>query len=133
MADQNRSEIIRRNPISNGLDAFRESTSIPWSEDALNELNNEDFQNTTIDLLLALQQLRASRVLRFGNKTLLSGLLSLTSAVTSNDFDYARVKPLLVTVIAKKSNEEIWDQVYSAITESTPPPRPIASSLQQTP
>ncbi|KAI0429638.1 hypothetical protein F5Y09DRAFT_309977 [Xylaria sp. FL1042] len=133
MADQNRSEIIRKNPISNGLDAFRESTSIPCSGEALNQLNDEDFQNTTIDLLLALQQLRASRVLRFGNKTLLSGLSRLTSAVASNDFEYARVKPLLAAVIAKKSDEEIWDQVYSAVTESTPPPRPIASSLQQTP
>ncbi|KAI1144702.1 hypothetical protein F4825DRAFT_477323 [Nemania diffusa] len=133
MADQDPSEIIRNNPIGNGLDAFRESTSIPCSEEAFNQLNDEDFQNTTIDLLLALQQLRASRVLRFSNKTLLSGLLSLISAVASNDFEYARVKPLFVAVIAKKSDEEIWDQVYNAVTESTPPPRPIVSSLQQTP
>ncbi|KAK7418234.1 hypothetical protein QQZ08_011337 [Neonectria magnoliae] len=27
----------------------------------------------------------------------------------------------------------VWDQVYNAVTEATPPPRPIASSLQQTP
>ncbi|KAJ8116066.1 hypothetical protein ONZ43_g4521 [Nemania bipapillata] len=133
MADQDRSEIIRSNPIGNGLDAFRESTSIPCSEEAFNQLNEENFQNTTIDLLLALQQLRASRVFRFSNKTLSSGLLSLASAVASNDFDYARVKPLLVAVIAKKCDEEVWDQVYNAVTESTPPPRPIASSLQQTP
>ncbi|KAH8647631.1 hypothetical protein BGZ61DRAFT_469845 [Ilyonectria robusta] len=27
----------------------------------------------------------------------------------------------------------IWRQVYDAVTESTPPPRPVASSIQQTP
>ncbi|KAI1300772.1 hypothetical protein F5Y03DRAFT_223623 [Xylaria venustula] len=140
MANQDRSEIIRKNPIGNGLDTFYtsfnslcESKDISCSGEALNQLDDEDFQNITIDLLLALQQLRVSRVLRFGSKTLLSDLSSLTSAVASNDFDYNRVKPLLEAVVANKPDEEIWSQVYHAVAESTPPLRPIASSLQQTP
>jgi Fungal protein kinase len=39
----------------------------------------------------------------------------------------------LNAVLTDKPDNEIWDQVYIAVTESTPPPRPIASSLQQTP
>lgn len=43
-----------------------------------------------------------------------------------------RVKPLLSAVLNNESDELIWDKVYSAVTESTLPPRPL-SSFQQTP
>ncbi|RYP14111.1 hypothetical protein DL767_010419 [Monosporascus sp. MG133] len=65
--------------------------------------------------------------------TLRSDLLRLNSAVDSDDFDFDRIKPLLNAIFADKPDEKIWDAVYDAVAESTPPPRPIASSLQQTP
>ncbi|KAI0827237.1 hypothetical protein F5Y06DRAFT_236644 [Hypoxylon sp. FL0890] len=140
MTYEDRSEIIRNNPIGKGLDAFLtsfnyicESKDISNSEEALDQLDDGDSQNITIDILLALQQLPASRVLRFNNQPLLSGLSSLTSTVASNNIDFDRVKPLLKAVIAKKSDEEIWTQVYRAVTESTPPPRTISTRLEQTP
>ncbi|KAI0122424.1 hypothetical protein F4814DRAFT_408678 [Daldinia grandis] len=129
MLDPERSDIIGKNPIGNNLDAFItlfrslcQSRDIPYSEEALNQLNDEDFQNIIIDLLLGLQQLRASRVLRFANKPLLIALSSLISAVTSNDFDRGRIKPLLAAVISNRSDEEIWTHVYYAVNESAPPP-----------
>jgi hypothetical protein len=51
-----------------------------------------------------------------------------------DDFDLDRIKPLLSAALADHLDDVlIWDRVYDTITESTPPPRPIASSLQQTP
>ncbi|KAI8963086.1 hypothetical protein F5Y11DRAFT_320816 [Daldinia sp. FL1419] len=138
MADQ--SEIIKNNPIGSGLDTFLTSFSslckskdISHSEEALDQLNNEELQNITTDLFLALQQLRVPRLLRFGSSNLLSYLLRYASTITSGDRDHDRVNPLLRVVIAKKPDEEIWTQVRYAVTESTPPPRPIASRLTQTP
>ncbi|KAI1209567.1 uncharacterized protein F4807DRAFT_97196 [Annulohypoxylon truncatum] len=140
MAEQVRSEIIRNNPIGKGLETFLasfnslcESKDIPYSRLAFNQLDDEDLQNVILDLLLALQQLKVSRLLRFDSKTLLTDLSRLTSVVASNNFDFDRVKPLLRAVVAKEPDEEIWAQVYHAITESTPPPRSIASHLKQTP
>jgi hypothetical protein len=61
--------------------------------------------------------------------------LSLNSAIISDDdFDFGRIKPLLKAALVGDSDDTlIWGRVYDAVTESTPPPRPIASSLQQTP
>jgi hypothetical protein len=54
--------------------------------------------------------------------------------VNSDDFDLDRIKPLLDAALTDHSDDAfIWDQVYDAVTESTPPPRPIVSSIQQTP
>ncbi|KAH7118143.1 hypothetical protein B0J13DRAFT_652576, partial [Dactylonectria estremocensis] len=69
-----------------------------------------------------------------GRGTLRSDLLGLISAVASADFDFGRVKPLRKSALADEADDAlIWDQVYNAVTESTPPPRPVASSIQQTP
>ncbi len=94
-----------------------------------------DLQNLTLDLLLALQGFRVSRLLRSssGGKNLFSDLSKFSSAANSDDFDLYRIKPLLRTVLADELDDEIWDQVYYAVAESTPPPRAIALSLQQTP
>ncbi|KAI0599143.1 hypothetical protein F4775DRAFT_128571 [Biscogniauxia sp. FL1348] len=141
MTDQDRSEIIRDNPIETRLDSFRASfdsickdKGIACSPDALGQLDQEDVQNLSWDLLAGLQTLFITRLLpsSTGRGTLRNNLLALNSAVASDSFDYDRVKPLLAAVIAKKSDEEIWDQVYNAIAESTPPPRLIASSPQET-
>ncbi|KAH8748986.1 hypothetical protein F5883DRAFT_508959 [Diaporthe sp. PMI_573] len=145
MADQTRSEIIRGNPIGNVLDSFKasfksvcEDRGISCTPDALGQLGQKDLQNIALDLLSALQGLRASRLLpaRGSGNNLLSDLLRLVSAVNSDDFDFDfdRIKPLLNAALADSPDDAlIWDQVYRAVTESTPPPRPIASSLQQTP
>ncbi len=80
--------------------------------------------------------LRISRLLpsHGRDKNLFSGLLRLNSAVNTGDFDCNYIKPLLNAALADNLNDAlIWDQVYKAVTEPTPPPQPIASSLQQTP
>ncbi|RYP42430.1 hypothetical protein DL768_010339 [Monosporascus sp. mg162] len=54
--------------------------------------------------------------------------------MASDDFDFDRVKPFLRVALADNpDNTIIWNYVYSAVSEATPPPRPIAFSLQQTP
>jgi hypothetical protein len=61
-------------------------------------------------------------------------LMIIERRLTSDDSDLDRFKPLLNAALADNPNDVlIWDQVYNAVTEATPPPRPIASSLQQTP
>ncbi|KAH7016041.1 uncharacterized protein B0I36DRAFT_425519 [Microdochium trichocladiopsis] len=143
MADQARSQIIKENPIGKGLDAFRasfslicEGASVPCTPDSLGRLDREELQNLTLDLLLALQSLRISRLLRSSGsgKNLLSDLSRLNSAVNSDDFDLNSIKPLLNAALTDDPDDAvIWNEVYHAVTESTPPPRPTASSLHQTP
>ncbi|KAK3332195.1 hypothetical protein B0T19DRAFT_439053 [Cercophora scortea] len=79
--------------------------------------------------------LPASRLLRSSGsgKNLFSDLSRLNSAINSDDFDLDNIKPLLRSAITGENNALIWKKVYSAVTEPTPPPQPIASSLQQTP
>ncbi|KAM7182691.1 hypothetical protein V8F33_014103 [Rhypophila sp. PSN 637] len=143
MADQARSEIIKDNPIGKGLDNFRSSFNLACKNqtilstpDSLRKLGNEDLRNLTLLLLLSLQSLPAAGLLlsKTGRTTIRSDLLRLISAVTSDVFDFDRIKPLLIIALADNPDDVlIWDQVYNAIIESTPPPQPIASSLQQTP
>jgi hypothetical protein len=78
--------------------------------------------------------LPASRILRSnsGNKNFFDDLLRLNSAVNSDDFDIERVTPLLKAVINNESDDIIWDKAYAAVTEFTPPPRPLPF-LNQTP
>ncbi|KAL6852514.1 hypothetical protein ACO1O0_007060 [Amphichorda felina] len=143
MADEPRSKIIQENPIGKGLDRFRASfntvcngAGIASSPDVLQQLSQEDLQDLALDLLLSLQGLRAPRLLRSSGhgKHLLTDLSRLNSAVISDDFDLDHIKPLLESAIADDIDDAlIWEQVYLAVTESTPPPWPIASSLQQTP
>ncbi|KAL2137997.1 hypothetical protein VTI28DRAFT_7676 [Corynascus sepedonium] len=59
MVEQSRSEIIKQHPIGNGLEGFRalyrsvcDSKSIPYTFDALGQLDLEDVQNLALDLLL---------------------------------------------------------------------------------
>ncbi|KAB5513428.1 hypothetical protein GE09DRAFT_1162395, partial [Coniochaeta sp. 2T2.1] len=76
--------IIKDNPIGNGVDAFRASFNtacsdkrIPYTPDAPGQLDLEDVQNLALDLLSALQSLRASRLLRPGGsgKNLFSDMM----------------------------------------------------------
>jgi hypothetical protein len=95
-----------------------------------------DVQDLASSLLSALQILPATRLLtsKRGRGTLRSDLLRLISAVASADFDFDRVRRLLKSALTDEPDDAlIWDQVYNAVTESTPPPRPIPSSIQETP
>ncbi|KAJ2893912.1 hypothetical protein MKZ38_008116 [Zalerion maritima] len=137
MAD--RSKIIEKNLIGKGLGSFRASFNslcgdgrISCVPDALDQLAHKDLQNLALDLPSALQTLPASRSLRSeaSRKPIFSDRLSLNSAIISDDFDLTRIKPLLATALADDPDDaHIWRQVGRTVTESTPPPRPIASSL----
>ncbi|KAF1841393.1 uncharacterized protein K460DRAFT_318276 [Cucurbitaria berberidis CBS 394.84] len=130
----NRSEILHANPIGRGLDGFRDAHALNPLDDDNWGGDDEALKNTLVELVLALQSLAASRSLpsKRGNKDLRSDLLSLSSALYSDNADTVRAKPLLDAVLSKQPDEVIWDAVYDAVTESTPPPRPL-SSFQQTP
>lgn len=93
-----------------------------------------DTQDLLVNLLSALQALPAARILqsRHGGKTLFHDLLRLNAVVSSDDFDDGQIRPLLDAIIHNQPDEVVWDRVYEAVTESTPPPRP-SSSFQQTP
>ncbi|KAL2888933.1 kinase-like domain [Ceratocystis lukuohia] len=143
MTNQSLSKIIENHPIGKGLDAFRasfnsicEDESILCSPDALDQLDLRDRQTLVMNLLVAVQTLTSSRFLpsKTGHDSLQTDLIRLTSAVASTDFNFDRVKPLLKSVLADETDDTLlWDQVYQAVTEPTPPPRLVASSIQQTP
>ncbi|KID82008.1 serine/threonine-protein kinase Sgk2 [Metarhizium guizhouense ARSEF 977] len=97
---------------------------------------SEDLRNLALILLPSLRSLPVSGSLNStsGSATLRSELLRLITAVASDSFDFDRIKPLLEIAISDNTQDaQIWDFVSTASAESTPPPRPIASSLQQTP
>ncbi|KAI9856816.1 MAG: hypothetical protein M1813_008753 [Trichoglossum hirsutum] len=131
MADP-RSEIIKSKPIEEGLNAFRKSfnsasANISELSDAVEHMHivDEDLKNLVVDLILALQNLPAARLLpsRSGRGTILGDLQRFGSLVDSDDFDAKRVIPLLKEVTRNAPDVDIWDAVYSLVTESTPPPR----------
>ena len=91
-------------------------------------------KDLAVHLIVALQGLPVARSLPSvaGRGTLRSDLLRLELSTESEDFDLERVIPLLRAVVNDEPNETIWNKVYDAVTEPTPPPRPN-SSIQQTP
>jgi Fungal protein kinase len=84
-------------------------------------------KNLVLDLILALQNLPAARLLPSpnGRGILLSDLLRFASLVVSDDFDIKLVIPLLNKVVDEAPDADIWGAVYGLVTESTPPPRPL--------
>ncbi|KAF6793433.1 hypothetical protein CSOJ01_13904 [Colletotrichum sojae] len=141
MADKSQSDIIKANSIGSGLSTFlglfkSTCTDSTCKLEAVDQLELEDLQNLIFVLLSTLQILPAARLLptRTGNGTLRSELSRLNTSITSNDFDLNRAKPLLKAALADNPDDElIWRQVSNLVVETTPPPRTIASSLQQTP
>ncbi|KAL7794328.1 serine/threonine-protein kinase Sgk2 [Trichoderma ceciliae] len=103
-SDRTRLKLIRDHPISNGLDAFRASFKHVTDSD-IDQLTREDVQDVSFSLLSALRILPMPRLLQ--SKT-------LTRHTVRDD-------TLHLISIA------------TAALESTPPPRPILSSFQQTP
>ena len=95
-----------------------------------------DLHNLVLDLLSAFLSLRTCRLLRSSGKgkNLYDDLARLTIRSVSTDFDLDHIEPLLKAALADDLDDAlIWDQVYHAVTQSTPPPRLTATSLQQTP
>ncbi|KAI9777385.1 MAG: hypothetical protein M1839_008898 [Geoglossum umbratile] len=141
MANLSKSEIIKSNPIGEGLNAFRNlfnsaRADIPGLSDAVEHLhiNDEGLKNLVLDLIWALQSLSAARSLPSpnGRGTLRTDLLRFTPVVDSGDFDIGSVIPLLNKVIDKAPDADIWGAVYGLITDTTPPPRPL-QYLDRTP
>jgi hypothetical protein len=89
-------------------------------------------QDFLVALVSALQTLPASRHLPSsrGGKNLLDDLSKLMTVVNADDFDIERILPLLQAILRQEPDRLIWDRVYDAVTESTPPPRPTSSVLQ---
>ncbi|KAI1357204.1 hypothetical protein F5Y08DRAFT_334033 [Xylaria arbuscula] len=121
--DQHQLDIIQAHPFGAHLDAVRASlykiAPIPTD---IGSISSEEIQDVSIQKLPS-----ASGV---GN--LRQELLKLTSAVASHNVYSDRIKPLLHAVLVCRPDVEIWEQVYRAVAESTPPRKPI-SSIQQTP
>ncbi|KAI1562965.1 hypothetical protein PtrEW7m1_010758, partial [Pyrenophora tritici-repentis] len=141
MSTQSWSQVIQSKPIGEGLSSFRntfksicEDKGIPTSSQALDKVGYEETQDLFVNLLSALRALQAARFLqsRHQGKTVFHDLLRLNAAVSSDNFDAERIRPLLDAILEFQPDEVVWDRVYDAVTESTPPPRPT-SSLQQTP
>ncbi|KAK3331540.1 hypothetical protein B0H66DRAFT_99091 [Apodospora peruviana] len=90
MTDQPRSKIMEENPVGRGLDAFHTSFNLPCAKrkisgttDALGQLDQEDVQYLTLDLLSTLLNIPATLLLpsKTGRGTLRNDLLKLISAV----------------------------------------------------
>ncbi|KAL2889273.1 hypothetical protein HOO65_030774 [Ceratocystis lukuohia] len=140
MENQSPSKIIENHPIGKGLDAFRasfnsicEDMSILCSPDALDQLDLRDSRDLVISLLTAVQNLTAIRFLpsKTGHDSLRTDLIRLNFTVASTDFNFDRVKPLLKSALADETDDTLlWDQVYQAVTEHTPPPDRFANSSE---
>ncbi|KAI9854205.1 MAG: hypothetical protein M1813_001337 [Trichoglossum hirsutum] len=134
MASLSKSEILQSKPIGEGLNAFRDlynttRTDLPELSDAVGHMHigDEGLKELVLDLILALQGLPAARLLRSpnGRDTLRTHLLRFTPLVDSGDFDIRSAIPLLNKVLSGAPDADIWGGVYSLVTESTPPPRPL--------
>ncbi|KAL5411209.1 hypothetical protein PMIN04_010331 [Paraphaeosphaeria minitans] len=134
MVSLSRSEIIRSHPIDNRLDGFRSKYSSHWKDEVDSNDDREGLRQVLLALFPTLQSLDVVQALpsRRGNRDLLNDLAPLYLSIVSDSFDAVRLRPLLDAVLNNESDELIWNTVYDAVSESTPPPRPI-SSFQQTP
>ncbi|KAM4067835.1 kinase [Hirsutella rhossiliensis] len=137
MIDQARSSVIKDNPIGNGLDSFRTSFDSLCDGRSIDKSCQKDFKNITLDLLSALQSLRASRLLQSAasGKSLFADLLRLNAAVDSNDLDLERTKPLLNAVVRKAPDHEIWSVVLdlTASLARVTPPVSVPAAVGDTP
>ncbi|KAL9122920.1 MAG: hypothetical protein Q9187_000532 [Circinaria calcarea] len=121
-----RSEIISSKPIGEGLKAFRDSLNPAWDPDRAHQSGNQDFKNRVVDLLLALQNLPAARLIPSNTRpgTLFGDLQLLGSSVDTDNFEIQPLIRLFKAVLNNEPDEDIWNKVSAAVTESTPPPRP---------
>ncbi|KAM7201375.1 hypothetical protein V8F33_003475, partial [Rhypophila sp. PSN 637] len=143
--------VIKSNPIGEGLNTFRDSfnfvcdnSGVSRTRDALEQLCHEgekasadlpnmavdyfaDLQNIVRVFLRAAQNLPAADLLsaKTSPGTLRDDLLRLEFSLRADEFDFDRIKPLLNAALADHIDDAlVWDQVYNAVTESTPLPPP---------
>ncbi|KAL7923472.1 hypothetical protein ACQKWADRAFT_320126 [Trichoderma austrokoningii] len=140
MEDENehRLTVIRENPINNAFDAFRASFALAREEkslaedlDVLDTIDRLDHDDLSIDLLWTIVGLRPPRLLHSVGigKNLFSDIVRLSLAVNSDDFNFAAIKPLFIAILERKSDKEIWDRVYDAVSPSLP--RAVVNSSEQ--
>ncbi|EEQ35502.1 conserved hypothetical protein [Microsporum canis CBS 113480] len=133
-----RAEIIDSHPIGDQLDRFRDLYSIcrppsgpgrSVSGDA-SDVHAKDIKTKVFAFLVALTTLPVCHELpsRKGAGALYVDVLGLAAS-----FEVESLFPLLKAVRDREPDETIWNKVYEAVTESTPPPRPPPPSFQQTP
>ncbi|KAI0430871.1 hypothetical protein F5Y09DRAFT_306398 [Xylaria sp. FL1042] len=133
MMDPGQVATIQAYPLGTHLDAacvlFNEIARAP---DDLDTASHEDLQTSGLALFSALLNHPASRRLpsQTRHDSLLQDISRLVPALASNTVHPDRIKPLLHAVLAHRPDVEIWEQVYHAVTESTPPRKPISSILQ---
>lgn len=161
MKDQSLSDVVEKHPIRDGLKAFRDSFTticqdrgVLETPDAIERLDREgklpafgtfgtadsdrcfvELQNCILILLSSLQIHPAARLLRSNNgNSVFSEISRLNILITSDDYDFDLIEPLVKLCLADSANDTlIWDQLCRIVAGSTPPPRPMPSSLQQTP
>ncbi|KAL5398113.1 hypothetical protein PMIN03_012810 [Paraphaeosphaeria minitans] len=128
-----RVDIIQALPIGEGLKTFRDAHASK-NIDAIRQMSNKGLKDVLTELVIALQNLPPALKLPAskGRGTLRHDLQRLELLVHTDDFNLESLIPLLDAILGSASDQTIWNAVYSAVTESTPPPRPI-SSFQQTP
>ncbi|PLB47088.1 hypothetical protein P170DRAFT_511741 [Aspergillus steynii IBT 23096] len=121
-------QIIDHKPIGAGLDAFRanltsvcESRGLPFSVEAILNLSPEDRQDISLDLVLALQALPASRLLPSigGCKNLFGDLARWSESINSDEFEFDRIVPLLVAVLDREPDAVVWDSLRCGGTTTT--------------
>ncbi|KAI3335336.1 hypothetical protein F4824DRAFT_154441 [Ustulina deusta] len=131
--DQDQVAIIDAHPLRAHLDAVCASfNQIVSSPAELETVSHEVLRNLALSLLPSLQNHQISRLLpsRTGRGTLRNDLLRLELSLDSGEIDLNRIRPLLTAILTNASDTEIWEQVYHAVTESTPPRKAISSFLQ---
>ncbi|KAI1354763.1 hypothetical protein F5Y01DRAFT_238943 [Xylaria sp. FL0043] len=133
MMDPAQVATIEAHPLGTHLNAARASfNKIARGPDDLDTVSHEDLQTSGLVLFSAFLNHPASRRLpsQTSHDSLLQDISKLIPALASNAIHPSRIKPLLQAVLSHRPDVEIWEQVYHAVTESTPPRKPISSILQ---
>ncbi|QUC21727.1 uncharacterized protein UV8b_05970 [Ustilaginoidea virens] len=146
MSDQSRLELINKHPIGDGLGTFRfmftsycTQRNLVSTVDALRQLDYEELRALSSVLAISLATLPVSNMLHLtsGRTTLRTHLQRLGSAISSPHAGHCVIddlKPLLEMAMSDQTrDEQIWDFLSTTAVETTPPPQPAATSLQQTP
>ncbi|KAL2813163.1 hypothetical protein BJX63DRAFT_443206 [Aspergillus granulosus] len=125
-------------PIGNNLDAVWNSfqkacrkRDLAAMLDSLDLFSIAETQLLMVSLIAALLYLPDIESLpsASGRDNLLSDLLKLNIWIGSNNFEVCQSKLLLKAVLDKQPDSIIWDQLYTIVRESTPPPLPSAPQL----
>ncbi|KUI71725.1 Serine/threonine-protein kinase PLK4 [Cytospora mali] len=118
-------QIIQSFPIGTHLDTLHGDLSrLVQKHGSLDSVNRTDVQVVTIQIASSLLGHPAAERLpsTSGRTNLRDNILRLIHSISTN-FDFSRVKPLLAVVLKRDSDQELWDQVYKVVTESTPTPQ----------